>query len=267
MKLTILGSGTVDPLAHRACSGYFLETASEDVIFDLGNGTVRRAQELGVPVHAARRVFFSHLHPDHTSDLVTFLFARKYAPAPWSRESALTLYGPPGFTSFLESVFCAWPSIRPGEDDSHFEVVEVPEFGGVAFESEDYRVEAVAVEHGDMLAFGFRFLEGERVLAYSGDTRLCEGVKTVAKGADLFLCECSCFPIGCEPLYCREVHLSWEDVAEICSLSGVKEVVLTHLYEPVLARSPNPLDSLREALEIPVSLAFDGLSFSLCGVR
>lgn len=260
MKLTILGSGTVDPRPHRACSGYFLETASERIVFDLGNGTVRRAQEFGLPLSKARRLFFSHLHPDHTSDLVPYLFARKHALPPWSPDAQVTLYGPPGFTGFLEAVFAAWPSIRP--NGGMVEVCEMSERGGVVFEDGEYRVEAVRVEHGDMLAYGFRVLEGGRIFAYSGDTKLCTGVKQVAQSADLFVCECSCFPAGCEPLYCRDVHLSWEDVAEICREAEVKRVVLTHLYEPVLQRRPNPLDSLLEELDIPLSLASDGASFS-----
>lgn len=262
MKLTILGSGTVDPQPHRASSGCFLETTTEKTVFDLGSGTVRRAQEYGLPMHQVRRFFFSHLHPDHTADLVAYLFARKYAPPPWGPSSDITLYGPPGFAGFLEAVYAAWPSLRPAEGGGVTEVREMAEGGGVIFEDEGYRVESVRVEHGDMVAYGFRVAENGRVWAYSGDTKLCPGVRDVARGADLFLCECSCFPIGCEPLYCREVHLSWEDVADICRETEVKRVVLTHLYEPVLQRRPNPLDSLTEALDIPVSLAYDGACFS-----
>lgn len=263
MKLTILGSGTVDPLAQRACSGYYLESLSGALVFDLGNGTVRRAQELGLPLHQVERLFFTHLHPDHTSDLVTFLFARKYAPPPWSPSQPLTLVGPPGFADFLEAVYTAWPSIRPPASGAEVTVMEMAYLGGTVYQDEHLTVEAVPVEHGDMTAFSFRVSEGDRVLAYSGDTRLCDGIKKVAKGAHLFVCECSCFPRGCEPLYCREVHLSWEDVAEICRAGKPQRLVLTHLYEPVVQRRPNPLDSLTEALDIVVSLAADGAQYSV----
>ena len=204
------------------------------------------------------RLFLSHLHPDHTADLVPFLFARNYAPPPWNDSPELTLYGPQGTVAMAESLYAAWPSLVPKEGKSHLTIVEYEE--GVVWTAGEVTVSAVAVEHGDMNAFAFRVEEGERSLCYSGDTRLCPGIEAAAVGVQLFVCECSCFPRGCEPLYCRDVHLSWEDVAEICERSGPERLILTHLYEPVLAASPNPLESLQQRLSIPVELAQDGLT-------
>ena len=256
MRLTILGSGTVDPLAERACSGYFLETESGPVAFEMGGGVVRRADQYGLPLTKVEQIFVSHLHPDHTTDLVTYLFARKYAPPPWNEAVNVTLYGPPGFAQFLERVYAAWPSVRL--EPERVSVVEYPERGGEVYRHGCVSVSVLPVEHGDMRAFGFRFTEGHKVLAYSGDTKLCEGVVEVARGADLLLCECSCFPRGCEPLYCREVHMSWEDVAEVCQKAQPGSLLLTHLYKPVVECRPNPQECLSEALNIDVALARDG---------
>lgn len=261
MKLTILGSGTVDPLAERACSGYFLETESGPLAFEMGNGVVRRAEQYGLPLTRVEHVFVSHLHPDHTTDLVTYLFARKYAPPPWSDAVSAALYGPPGFADFLEKVYAAWPSVRP--EPAEVRVLEYPEGGGEVYRAGPVSVSVLPVEHGDMKAYGFRFNEGDKVLAYSGDSKLCEGVMEVAQGADLLLCECSCFPRGCEPLYCREVHMSWEDVAEVCEKTRPGRLLLTHLYKPVVERKPNPQDSLSDALDIEVALAIDGDAYQV----
>ena len=158
----------------------------------------------------------------------------------------------------VESLYAAWPSLVPKEGKSHVSIVEYGE--GAIWSAGEVTVSAVEVEHGDMHAFAFRVEEGERALCYSGDTRLCPGIEAAAAGVQLFVCECSCFPRGCEPLYCREVHLSWEDVAEICEKAQPERVILTHLYEPVLAKNPNPLESLQQRLSIPVSRAEDGLN-------
>lgn len=263
MQVTILGSGTVDPQPHRACSGYFLELGEERFLCDLGNASLRRAVEHQRPVSQVSRLFLSHLHPDHTADLVPFLFARNYAPPPWGDHPKLTIHGPKGTRNFLQALYTAWPSICPKEGKPVVEVLEMSGERSTILQGDDYSVEAVPVEHGDMEAYGFRFEEKGRVFAYSGDTKLCRGVEAVAESADLFLCECSCFPRGCEPLYCREVHLSWEDVAEICAQANPKRVILTHLYEPVLAARPNPLQSLQGALEAPVELAEDGAIYQV----
>ena len=258
MKLTILGSGTVDPRAERASSGYFLDTSAGHVLVDVGNGTLRRAEQFGLPVHDVGVIFLSHLHPDHTADLVPLLFARKYAPAPWGSDSKLSIYGPVGTRSFLDAVFSAWPSVKPDESSFQIEVLELEQQELTCCTLGDFSVRCFPVEHGDMPAFAYRFQDGDDVLAYSGDSKLCSGLFEVAKEAGLFLCECSCFARGCEPLACRGVHLSWEDVAEICVKSKPFNLVLTHLYEPVLASHPNPQESLSKALDIPVELAQDG---------
>ena len=238
-----------------------MELGSELILCDLGNGTVRRGVEHQLPLHSVSHLILSHLHPDHTADLVPLLFARNYAPPPWDGHRELNILGPSGTGEFLEAIFTAWPSLRPKEDKPEVRVTEMTGGQAVVLEGEGYSVEAVPVEHGDMEAYGFRFTEGSSILSYSGDTKLCNGIKKVADQADLLICECSCFPRGCEPLYCREVHLSWEDVAEICQEANPQRIVLTHLYEPVLQKRPNPLDSLQGALAIPVELAKDGNSY------
>lgn len=260
MKLTILGSGTVDPQADRACSGYFLETSKGSLLLDLGNGALRRSVEFQKPVHQVETLFLSHLHPDHTADLVPLLFARKYAPPPWRDGKALTLWGPPGTSDFVHALFKVWPSIEPKDGTPALQVREYSE-DGHSLIGEGVAVEWTPVEHGDMQAYALRVTDGDRTFVYSGDTKLCPGIKEAAKNADLFVCECSCFPRGCEPLYCRDVHLSWEDVAEICESAQPKKLVLTHLYKPVLAAKPNPLDSLSQVLSCPVELACDGQSY------
>ena len=216
----------------------------------------------GVHPHAVEKLFLSHLHPDHTADIVPLLFARKYAPAPWPQAGSLSIYGPQGTEDFLNAVFSAWPSIKPAEEAA-LRVIELPLEEQQILDEESVSVGVVPVEHGDMNAFAYWVKDDEKLLVYSGDTRLCNGIKNAAWGADLFVCECSCFPRGCEPLHCREVHLSWEDVAEICEQANPLAVILTHLYEPVLAATPNPLDSLKQRLEIPVYLAADGDVYEL----
>lgn len=256
MKVTVLGSGTVDPLPQRASTGFLLETgAGSPIVIDLGAGALRNGMLAGIAMHEVETVILTHHHPDHTSDLVPFLFARKYAPGGWQQSPRLKLYGPAGTGAFLDHVFAAWPSIKP--DDGQFEVIEVkPEDSPVDLR-QGLRLSVFPAVHGDMTALCLRVQQGGKAIGFSGDTALCPEVVEAARGVDLFLCECSCFPRGVEPLHCRKVHLSWEDVAEICRQAGPGKVVLTHLYQAVLERKPDPLECLIQALDIPVELASD----------
>lgn len=255
VRVVVLGSGTVDPQPHRASSGFWLEMGGSPTLVDLGAGALRNALLAGLPVAAIASVVLTHHHPDHTADLVPFLFARKHATKAWRESARLVIYGPAGTQEFLEKMFAVWPSVRP-EDDALSVIELLPETGPRRL-GEGLELTAFSALHGDMTALCYRFEAGSKTVAFSGDTALCPGVSRAAEKADLFLCECSCFPRGVEPLHCRDVHLSWEDVAEVCQIAEPRRLVLTHLYESVLARKPDPAESLREVLTIPVELAED----------
>ncbi len=269
MEVTVLGSGTVEPSALRASSGYLVtfEGGGSPLGVDLGAGALRTAIAAGLPMHRVERLALTHLHPDHTADLVPLLFARKCAPSPWGEAAPLTLLGPPGTSRMLEGMFEAWPSLRPEGERSPLSVVELDPAGGQHRLESDTLLFWFPVEHGDQSAYAYRVerraAERTESTVFSGDTALCAGVKAAARQADLFFCELSCYPRGCEPLRCREVHLSWEDVVEICSEARVKRLLLTHLYQRVLEAEPSPLQSVRRALDIPVDLAADGRTYRL----
>jgi len=79
MKLTILGSGTCIPNKKRGSSGYLLETSVSKMLLDCGSGTTWKLEQIGINYLEIDHIFFSHIHPDHTGDLVPFLFATKYS--------------------------------------------------------------------------------------------------------------------------------------------------------------------------------------------
>lgn len=79
MKLTILGSGTCVPYARRGSSGYAIELEGASMLLDCGSGATRSLARAGINYLGIDCLFLSHFHPDHTGDLVPFLFATKYA--------------------------------------------------------------------------------------------------------------------------------------------------------------------------------------------
>ena len=75
MRLTILGSGSPEPYARRASSGYLLEIGEEKLLFDCGGGVVSRLIEAGHSPGDIDYVFFSHLHSDHMLDYARLVHA------------------------------------------------------------------------------------------------------------------------------------------------------------------------------------------------
>ena len=92
-------------------------------------------------------------------------------------------------------------------------------------------------------------------VAFSGDTRMCDGLRAAADGVDLLVAECT----GMRPPSGKHCH--WEQWLEELPAIGAKRVLLTHLgvevrrdVEALLGAAPDGVD---------LSFADDGLVLDL----
>jgi ribonuclease BN (tRNA processing enzyme) len=92
-----------------------------------------------------------------------------------------------------------------------------------------------------------RLSDGEKTFAYSGDTEWTDALLPIARGADLFICECYGFAGRLTG------HLSWEILKPRLPDLAARRTMLTHMNPTMLAR----LDEVRAG---GVLLAEDGLS-------
>ena len=96
MRITILGSSCI-PRLSQECNSIFVEVGSGDqFVFDCGTGIAAKYNAMGIPMSKMDKIFFTHLHADHTSDL-THIYC--FGPAE-DRKSPLFIWGPQnsGFT-------------------------------------------------------------------------------------------------------------------------------------------------------------------------
>ena len=103
MTVTILGSGTIVPSLARSTCSFLLEAAGMKLLFDIGPGTMRRLLEAGTTINEIDLLLLSHLHPDHSGELASFLFAAKY-PETYRRRRPFTLAGARGLRKFFEGL-------------------------------------------------------------------------------------------------------------------------------------------------------------------
>jgi len=103
LSVTILGSGTCVPSLKRSSCSVLMRTDDNNLLFDSGAGTMKRLLEAGVEIFDVSFIFYSHFHPDHTSELVPFLFSNKY-PDGSRRKRPLTLVAGNGFLKFYENL-------------------------------------------------------------------------------------------------------------------------------------------------------------------
>jgi len=72
--------------------------------------------------------------------------------------------------------------------------------------------------------FGYRVDVGGRILSYTGDTVMCEGVRQLAQGADVVVVDCSCWDDPCDH------HMSLPDIQRLRKDTPPETTfVLTHL--------------------------------------
>ncbi|MEW6413447.1 MAG: MBL fold metallo-hydrolase [Candidatus Zixiibacteriota bacterium] len=103
--ITILGSSSGHPKPDRACSGYLLKAQESLTLLDCGGGISSSFLRRGYSSLDVARVFISHTHPDHVSDLPLFI-QLTYLDG---RTDPLDLYLPSEFvgpfTAFLPAIY------------------------------------------------------------------------------------------------------------------------------------------------------------------
>ena len=74
MKLTVLGKyGPYPKAGTGAASGYLVTQGETALVMDMGSGTLSRLCNC-IDVRKITAIFISHLHYDHTSDLLAFRY-------------------------------------------------------------------------------------------------------------------------------------------------------------------------------------------------
>jgi len=223
ISVTILGSGTCVPSLKRSSCSVLMETGGTKLLFDCGPGTMRRLLETGTKIFDISFIFFSHLHPDHTGELVSFLFATKY-PEIERRQKPLTIVAGSGFSEFytrLKNVYGEWIELKPGL----LNIFEMDNKGKDSIDFGDFTVKSIPVEHNDeSIAYRITGSDGRSVV-YSGDTDFSDNLVTLAKNADILICE-SALPDELKVTG----HMTPSLAGRIARQANVKKLVLTHFY-------------------------------------
>jgi ribonuclease BN (tRNA processing enzyme) len=227
MHLIILGSGTGIPTANRASPSLLFYAADGPVLFDMGPGTLRQLSRVGVPHEKLKRIFITHFHPDHSADLIHFMFATRN-PSVLKKREPFMITGPQGLKDFLaglKKAYGSWLNLPS-------EIMGVDELDGVKPDARTYpsfTLFSQPLNHTpNSIAYRVELPAGKS-LVYSGDTGFCPEIIALAKGADLLILESSL-----PEAEATEGHLTPAQACRIASSAGAKRLVLLHFYPEVL---------------------------------
>ncbi len=226
LSVIVLGSGTCVPSLRRSACSVFMKTGDAALLFDIGPGTMRRLLEIDTEIFDITHIFLSHFHPDHTGELVPFLFATKY-PDLARRKKPLTLMGGKGIVDFMEGlskVYGSWIELP----HDLLRVIEFDTAGPDARAFASFRVDTAPTVHNpESVAYRITAVGG-RSAVYSGDTDMSEHLVRLARQTDLLICEAA-LPDRMKVAK----HLTPSLAGEIARRASVKRLMLTHFYPPI----------------------------------
>ena len=242
-QLVLLGTGGgPTPKALRAAPSMALMIGGQLHIIDAGNGVARQAALAGLPLKNLAHVWITHLHNDHVADAFTL---------PWLAWSGalttpVTLHGPKGMKQMARDwlrfarVDIETRMADEGRPDLR-KMISVAEVQpSVQLDAGGLKVTAARVEHPPLVdSFAYRFDWAGKSVVWSGDTRPCQALIDLARGADFLVQEVMYLP-AMERLIASESnaptlrahllasHTLAEQAGEIAAAAGVKTLVLSH---------------------------------------
>lgn len=218
LSLTVLGSATPCPSPGNACSGYLVASGDTRLWVDAGTGTLAELQR-HTELDRLDAIWISHLHADHSADLLTAYYRALYTkielPAP------IPLYGPPGIAERLAHFLTNTPVRSPIE--AAFAVHELHD--GHQAEVGHLTLTTAAVAHG-MPAFAVRVQDGDKSMVYSGDTAPCASLTKLAGDCDALLCEAESATAPADGMV---VHHTPEDSGETARAANARRLIVTHV--------------------------------------
>jgi ribonuclease BN (tRNA processing enzyme) len=243
VKLIVVGCSPAWPNPGSAQSGYLVQADGRRLLMDCGPGVLARLRSMnGQAWPQVDAIVVTHWHLDHWGDLVPWVWGTMSGPGRDVEPAELWL--PPDGEQRIRD----FGSRLGWEDmwDSTFVLHEYePE---EPFEAAGLTVTPVRLVHYTLDTFGLRVSNGDRTLAYSGDSGPSERLVDLARGADLFLCEATLErgDLDGEP----RGHLATDEALAAFQASGAKRLLLTHRPREL------PLDDGLEQ-------AYDGLELEL----
>ena len=275
-ELFILGTASQVPTRARNHNAAYLRWDELGILIDPGEGTQRQMTLAGLAASQITHIFITHFHGDHCLGLASVIqrisldrvahtvevhypasgqvfFERlryasiyydqaRIAPKPIARAAGLVELARVGATRL-----CAAPldhgvdcfGLRLEEDAGQRMLPEALEQAGV-------RGPAIR----DLLSKGELVVDGRRItvadvsapragqaFAFVMDTRPCAGADTLARGADLLVCESTYLSSEREEAHAHH-HMTAQQAAELAVRAGARRLVLTHFSQRYTTLEP-----------------------------
>lgn len=249
MRVTLLGTGSPIPTLERAGTCVVVESETDEFMIDCGPNTVHRLLENEIEYGEIEDLFITHHHLDHNAAFYNFVFTS------WAQggREALTVYGPDGTDTLLESMYDVYEQdieyrkdIYPTAGITDIDTVHIDD----SFETtiDGLTVSALEVNHSiETYALKVEDSTTGASFVFSSDTSKIPELEQFARGADV-LVQDACIgpysedsvpedglvwdqyrtdtPYSSDAVY--DNHCTAVDAGEIADEADVDTLVLTH---------------------------------------
>lgn len=250
LEVILTGTGVPHPTPGRAGAGTLVRFRNGNkriaLQFDAGRGTVIRLAEAGSSPAFLTALFLTHLHSDHLVDLADVAMTR-WIQQQLHTTGPLVIVTPEGgaarFARRMLEPFDEDIAVRRLHTDASDPQVDLRVFEGsfspqVVWRDDEagVSVTAVAVHHEPVPdACAYRVDSPVGSVVISGDTRVCQEVEELSRGADVLVHEV------CRGTAMRDViagtvfetifsyHADSVPLGAMAQRAGVPHLVLTHL--------------------------------------
>jgi ribonuclease Z len=217
--------------------------------FDAGRATTLRLVEAGCALHELDALFVTHVHSDHVVGLPDLVMTRwvqstlnPVEPLPIvAVEGMATSFCVRMLEPFADDIAVRMEHVQPAPPKLNILPFALPSEPTVVWESPDADVivDAIAVHHEPVReAVAYRVRAGDNVVVISGDTRVCDEVRELARGADVLVHEACRLQAMRELItgtpfeHIFEYHADTVALGGLAAAARVEHLLLTHLIPP-----------------------------------
>jgi ribonuclease Z len=271
IKVTLLGTGTPQPIMERFGPSILVQAGSQSLLFDAGRGCLQRLRQINLAYDKINALFLTHLHSDHTVGLPDLWLTGWLVSG---RKEPLDVFGPVGtedMIKYLQMAFVFDIKIREGDDKaaekgSKLLVSEIQQ--GPVYEKSGVKVIAIEVDHFPVVpAFGYRIEYNGHSVVLSGDTRYSENLIKFAKGTDLLIHEVAIAPdtlSKSDPRYnILAHHTTPEQTSMVFNEVKPKLAVYSHIVKLYGGTEQEILKRAKADYSGPIIMGEDLMSFSI----
>jgi ribonuclease Z len=241
LEVTFLGTGAAIPAPGQTNSAYLVRGGGLCLLIDCGPCVLQQLAAVGVGPGDVTHLFVTHRHGDHCLGFPMFALWWKLngddRPLPKLIGSRPT----------LETLRALWSGVYGDLPPEWFPEAPLPQGTTGAH---DLGVVGVVrtwpMDHSTFApVLGLRLEAGRNVLAFTGDTRQCDAVRDLARGADLLVHDAN-FSATVEPVRDDDgpYHATARQAARQAESAGARSLALVHIGAEYAGRHD---DLIREA--------------------